>query len=196
MGELDIFAIRIKQLRELLKMTQKEFSGHIGIKQQTLSGYERGLMKPPLDVAKGIAEKCHISIDWLCGLTDKKQYNEEIKTYGDGIRLLLKIEKAFDISLSYDWIKLESFQTMDYVATISFENDKMQDFIKEWEKMKKVHDDSTIDDEVYNLWIEKILKKYDAFPAMGRGWESEQLPKPPQGNPLMSILKPDEPPQE
>ena len=57
MGELDIFAIRIKQLRESLKMTQKEFSGHIGIKQQTLSGYERGLMKPPLDVAKGISEK-------------------------------------------------------------------------------------------------------------------------------------------
>ena len=83
MGELDIFAIRIKQLRESLKMTQKEFSGHIGIKQQTLSGYERGLMKPPLDVAKGIAEKCHISIDWLCGLSDKMKNGNEPETYAD-----------------------------------------------------------------------------------------------------------------
>lgn len=196
MGEMDIFATRIKELRESLQMTQTKFSKYIGIKQQTLSGYERGIMKPPLDVTKEIAEKCHVSIDWLCGLSDKKTYNDEIETYGDAIRSLLKIEKAFDITLSYDWIKLKSFQTMDCVASINFGNDKMQNFIKEWKKMKQVHDDSTIDDEVYNLWIEKILKKYDAFPAMGRGWESEQPPKPPQGNPLMSILKPDEPPQE
>lgn len=196
MGELEIFANRIKQLRKSLDMTQKDFSEYIGIKQQTLSGYERGMMKPPLDIAKNIAEKCNVSIDWLCGLTDKKQYNEEIETYGDGIRLLLKLEKAFDISLSYDWIKLESFQTMDCVATISFGNDKLQDFIREWEKMKKVHDDSTIDDEVYSLWIEKTLKKYDKFPVLGDGFEPDKSFKPTQGNPLMSILKPAEPPQE
>lgn len=196
MGEIEIFSTRIKELRESLNMTQTQFSGFIGVKQQTLSGYERGIMKPPLDIAKIIAQKCHVSIDWLCGLTDKKQYNEEIETYGDGIRLLLKIEKAFDISLSYDWIKLESFQTMDCVATISFGNDKMQDFIKEWEKMKKVHDDFTIDDDVYNLWIEKTLKKYDEFPTLGDGYEPNKLSNPPQGNPLMSILKPTTPPQE
>ena len=52
MGELEIFANRIKQLRKSLGMTQKDFSEYIGVKQQTLSGYERGIMKPPLDIAK------------------------------------------------------------------------------------------------------------------------------------------------
>ena len=59
MGELEIFSTRIKELRETIGMTQNDFSNHIGIKQQTLSGYERGIMKPPIDVVKNIAEKCH-----------------------------------------------------------------------------------------------------------------------------------------
>lgn len=196
MGDFSALALRIKELRKSLNMTQKDFSAHVGCTAATLSAYENGSKSPSLEIIKSIAVKCNVSIDWLCGLTDKKQYNEEIETYGDGIRLLLKIEKAFDISLSYDWIKLESFQTMDCVATISFGNDKMQDFIKEWEKMKKVHDDFTIDDDVYNLWIEKTLKKYDEFPALVDGYEPNKLSNPPQGNPLMSILKPTTPPQE
>lgn len=196
MGDFSALALRIKELRKSLNMTQKDFSAHVGCTAATLSAYENGSKSPSLEIIKSIAVKCNVSIDWLCGLTDKKQYNEEIETYGDGIRLLLKIEKAFDISLSYDWIKLESFQTMDCVATISFGNDKMQDFIKEWEKMKKVHDDFTIDDDVYNLWIEKTLKKYDEFPALEDGYEPNKLSNPPQGNPLMSILKPNTPPQE
>ncbi len=196
MGDFSILAIRIKELRKTIKMTQKEFSIYVGCTAATLSAYENGSKSPSLEIIKGIAEKCNVSIDWLCGLTDKKTYSDEIETYGDGIRLLLKLEKSFDISLSYDWIKLESFQTMDCVASISFGNDKIQDFIREWEKMKKVHDDFTIDDDVYNLWIEKTLKKYDEFPAIGDGFE----PAPPinsiQGNPLMSILNPTTPPQE
>ena len=45
MGELEIFSTRIKELRETIGMTQNDFSNHIGIKQQTLSGYERGIME-------------------------------------------------------------------------------------------------------------------------------------------------------
>lgn len=29
------------------------------------------------------------------------------------------------------------------------------------EKIKDLHDAKTIDDELYNLWIEKTLQKYD-----------------------------------
>lgn len=58
------------------------------LKQQMLSGYERGIMKPPLDIAKNIAEKCNTSIDWLCGLSKKINYDDSIKTYGDAIQLL------------------------------------------------------------------------------------------------------------
>lgn len=147
MGELDIFAIRIKQLRESLKMTQKEFSGHIGIKQQTLSGYERGLMKPPLDVAKGIAEKCHISIDWLCGLSDKMKNGNEPETYADVIDLLVKIEKSI-----FFHVGKEKITVSDSV---------LQYFLEDWGKMLPLFHNGTIDEKLYKLWLDDKKKEYE-----------------------------------
>lgn len=173
MGELEIFANRIKQLRKSLGMTQKDFSEYIGVKQQTLSGYERGIMKPPLDIAKNIAEKCNTSIDWLCGLSTKINYDDSIKTYGDAIKLLLKLEEKLDINVSIDATEFTlSDEPIGFAYSINFGNRKMKEFIDEWEKMKKLHDKSSIDDDLYNLWIEKTIKKYDAFLAVGDGWES------------------------
>lgn len=31
--------------------------------------------------------------------------------------------------------------------------------MEEWQKRKTLHDDSSIDDDVYHLWIEKVLIK-------------------------------------
>lgn len=173
MGELEIFANRIKQLRKSLAMTQKDFSEYIGVKQQTLSGYERGIMKPPLDIAKNIAEKCNTSIDWLCGLSTKINYDDSIKTYGDAIKLLFKLEEKLDMNVSIDAIEFTlSDEPVGFAYSINFGNHKMKEFISEWEKMKELHDKSSIDDDLYNLWIEKTIKKYDAFLAIGDGWES------------------------
>lgn len=52
MGELEIFGLLLKQLREEMGLNQADFAKLIGSKQQTLSGYERGIMKPPLDGCK------------------------------------------------------------------------------------------------------------------------------------------------
>lgn len=37
----------------------------------------------------------------------------------------------------------------------------MVKFIDEWKKIKELHDTKTIDDELYELWVEKTLKKYN-----------------------------------
>lgn len=49
----------------------------------------------------------------------------------------------------------------------------IEEFIDEWEKMKGLYDNLQIDDDLYNLWIEKTIRKYDAFLAVGDGWEAE-----------------------
>ncbi len=171
MGEVEIFAIRIKQIREKMELNQTDFAKFIEIKQQTLSGYERSIMKPPLDVARNIAEKCNVSIDWLCGLSEKESYSDNIETYGDAIRLLLKLEISLDICICSEYINSD-IDGFNRLSTISFGNDKMKDFLFEWDKMKELHDKDTIDDDVYNLWIEKTLKKFDEFPVVGKGWEN------------------------
>lgn len=64
----NIFGCRLKKLRsEIMKKTQKEFAELIGLPQPTLSAYESGRNKPTVDVVMNIANKCNVTIDWLCG---------------------------------------------------------------------------------------------------------------------------------
>lgn len=168
MGDFSALAQRIKSLRISLKLTQREFAKKAGCTAATLSAYENGSKSPSLEIVKGIAEAFHVSIDWLCGLSEKRNYNDTIETYGDAIRLLLKLDEKLDIAVSTGFTDIPSFDCVPY-AELNFGNLKMQEFLKEWEKMKELHDHCTIDDEVYSLWTEKTLKKYDAFPAIGEG---------------------------
>lgn len=174
--ELQIFSDRLKELRTELKLTQAQFVEGLGITSAALSAYEKNLKNPSISVAKRIAEKYHISLDWLCGLSNKRNIEDRIETYGDIIRLLFKLEENIDICVSFDLVKTEldhgiPFRT--FSASISFGNFKIQEFIKDWEKMKDLHDKLIIDDDVYNLWMEKTLKEYDSFAAIGDGWNKE-----------------------
>lgn len=149
MGEIDIFATRIKELRESFGMTQKDFSQYVGIKQQTLSGYERGLMKPPLDIITEIAKKSGVSIDWLCGLSEKMKNNDEPETYADIIDLLVKTEKPI-----YFHVGREKITVMDRV---------LQYFLEDWGKMLPLLHKGTIDNKLYKLWLDDKKKEYESI---------------------------------
>ena len=66
----DVFEKRLKQLREKKAVSQKEVAEAIGVKAQTISGYESGRTKPPLDIAAKLAKYFGASLDWLCGIED------------------------------------------------------------------------------------------------------------------------------
>ncbi len=167
--ELQIFSDRLKELRAELKLTQAQFVEGLGITSAALSAYEKNSKNPSISVAKRIAEKYHISLDWLCGLSNKRNIEDRIETYGDIIRLLFKLEENIDINVSFELVKT-ALDPIFPSASISFGNFKIQEFIKDWEKMKDLHDKSIIDDDVYNLWMEKTLKEYDSFATIGDGW--------------------------
>lgn len=146
MGGLEIFATKIKELRESFGMTQKDFSQYVGIKQQTLSGYERGLMKPPLDIVTEIAQKCDVSIDWLCGLSVKMRNEDELKTYSDVIDTFVKLESILKFNVAPLSIKIT-----DRV---------MQSFLRDWGKMLSLYRSGTIDNKLYKLWLDDKKKEY------------------------------------
>lgn len=128
MGDFSTLAIRIKELRVSLKMTQKEFLVFVGCTAATLSAYENGSKSPSLEIIKEVAEKCNVSIDWLCGLSNRIQHINTVETYGDAIRLLLKLEEKLDIFVSYQW------NNRDCIARIDFESDHMKTFLKNGKK--------------------------------------------------------------
>lgn len=157
MGEIEVFAKRLKQLRESMGMTQLEFSEFIGVKQQNLSGYENGKSKPPLDVARGIADNCEISLDWLCGLSEQQNLNAKIKTYSDVLRLLYLITLADN----FEVLQMEIIDDNEGGVEFFFYDDIITQGIASFNKMYELYKTGSIDKDMYSLLINSLFEKYD-----------------------------------
>lgn len=59
---------RLKNIRELRDLSQKEAASLIGISSQALSNYERAQRDPDTDVLIKIATAYDVSVDYLLGL--------------------------------------------------------------------------------------------------------------------------------
>lgn len=99
MGDFSILGIRIKELRSTIKKTQREFAEYVGCTAATLSAYKNGSKSPSLEIIKNMAQKCNISIDWLCGLTDESNHNMP-RTYADIIKLLVSMDQGIPLSVT------------------------------------------------------------------------------------------------
>lgn len=153
MNKYDIFSKRLKELRSDMKLTQKQFAEKVGFTQATLSAYENNPKNPSFDIIIDIAEKCNVSIDWLCGLSDKKNTNEEIKTYSDIIKFLIKLSNMYNLDLIVDGC--------DFVAFTAFADRMLIGFLNDWHKIKDLYDKNIITDDMYSPWIESKMKEYD-----------------------------------
>ncbi|AWK52238.1 XRE family transcriptional regulator [Clostridium beijerinckii] len=77
--ELNILGNRIKILRLEANLTQEEFGKPYSLKKSTVSQYESGSSRPDDELKKRIALDYNVSLDWLMGLTDIRNYdNKEI----------------------------------------------------------------------------------------------------------------------
>lgn len=167
MGEFEILGSRLKLLRKKMNLNQVEFAELIGISPATLSAYETGAKNPSIGIFKIIAEKCHVSIDWLCGLTEKESYNDEIETYADVIILLNKLlsNKILKAYLSSERDpEYESFGFDDdacpMIGTIAFDNKLLTEILYEWKRYRNVGDDVAMNESINKMWIDQALNKY------------------------------------
>lgn len=167
MGDFSALALRIKELRSSMKMTQKEFSTFVGCTAATLSAYENGSKSPSLEIIKGIAEKCNVSIDWLCGLSDKKSISNIPQTLADIFEMLFLIQEYSEIQIyaHEDNVFIRnsdneiSFLEKSTIHEIGFQPYTIDSFMEDWQKMHDMYLSEKIDEEVYSLWKEKTLKK-------------------------------------
>lgn len=66
-------SLRIRDLREDNDYTQKFISEYLICDQSLYSKYERGERPVPLEVMLKLADLYKVSLDYLCGRTDKKR---------------------------------------------------------------------------------------------------------------------------
>lgn len=71
------FQNRLKQLREESNLTQLELAQKFNITSQTISQYERGIRTPDFNLLNSIADFFGVSVDYLLGRTNIKNYEED-----------------------------------------------------------------------------------------------------------------------
>lgn len=89
-----IFGDNLRILRQDRGLSQKEFSEFLEITQPSLSAYEKSRTFPTMEVLISIAEKCEVSLDWLCGLSFS---NSAITTAGDIADFFYKLMEVNEI---------------------------------------------------------------------------------------------------
>lgn len=185
-----IFAQRLKEARTAAKLTQAELCKISGVTAATISAYEsadgnKG-KNPSLDNALKLAQALNVSLDWLCG----SLVNSNKVQISDFLKMLVKLSESIDISvdsidLANDNLKKivpnatnqvidEDFycdykidcmnmgEKFEYpVSFVAFGNIILDNFLCEWVKMKDLYKKNTIDESLYNLWLDKQYKDID-----------------------------------
>jgi transcriptional regulator with XRE-family HTH domain len=72
-----MFSGRIKTLRKEKKKTQNDLATYLNVRRSTYGEYERGIIMPPYDKIKAIADYFEVSVDYLMGNTDSKEFKSE-----------------------------------------------------------------------------------------------------------------------
>ncbi len=65
--------MRLKELREASKLTQKELAEELGLKRPRITSYETGANHPEYAVLLQLADYFHVSLDYLTGRTDSPE---------------------------------------------------------------------------------------------------------------------------
>lgn len=169
MENLNIISSRIKLLRQSLKLNQIEFAKTLGIKQSTLSSYENGIVSPSSDILLTIAQKYHISLDWLFGLSDNQVNMSSIADFVSSLfQLNDKNEVRFELDINENLPNDLETENNHWTASITFYgNDKEHDynavicqFLSSFKENRDSFEHYFTTKELFDLWKEKELQYY------------------------------------
>ena len=68
----EVFAKRLKELREENNLTQEQLADKIDTTKQTLSRYEKNQREPGINIVTKIADFFEVSLDYLAGRKNQK----------------------------------------------------------------------------------------------------------------------------
>ena len=178
---------RIKDTRAALSMTQRELAAFASIAPGSLSAYENGNQSPPVDVAARLAKALKVSLDWLFGMEPNEDILQKPKTHADIIKMILLITESglsvFPGLVNKPWqtdqrinseAERQTYAQLDELAvsrgdvtnsvhtdyaSIEISSQIVIDFFTAWLKLYDLRAQGVLDDEVYNIWIDKRLKQ-------------------------------------
>lgn len=162
--DLSVFGKRLKEARTDNKISQKELSALAGVSTVMISSYERSDEKggnPSLANAAAIANALNVSLDWLCGLTDKRDVIDESSKIDTDSFL-----RSFIAFLDRSNIEKMETYSSNGVARETYTPDIIQgtyayDFITEYLEVQPVLKGNILPEPIKETVIEKIISKYE-----------------------------------
>lgn len=89
--------LRLKQLREEMRISQEQLALTLHLSQSTISAYELGDRTPDLKTLITIAEWFQVSLDYLAGISDCRQPLTESDLTAAEIKILYAYRQLGDI---------------------------------------------------------------------------------------------------
>lgn len=180
---INTFSERLRETRRGKDLTQAQLAKLSGVTAATISAYESTDSKkgcnPSLENAAKLAEALSVSLDWLCGSVVNKDKVDTV----DFLKTLVKLNEYCHISV--DVVNIEDIDIMERfinaynlfsedehwdnqnycesnnipiawdIPLIGFDNYYIRKFLTEWQKIKSLYNSNTIDESLYNLWLDK-----------------------------------------
>lgn len=105
------FSLRLRELRLAHGYSQREFAEKLDIKYHTYYKYERGEAVPSFDALLDIADKCNVSLDWLCARTvisRPASDKNDVATVLNKLLLANELGSQIEVKISFDGVKTKS----------------------------------------------------------------------------------------
>ena len=122
-----MYGKRLRELRENLGLSQGAFAKQIGIRQTTLSSYEREVTEPKFEFIKRICSIYNVDAGWLMGLTDYHDLVDE--TFDDFADL---ISMGFSVDEAHRMVKDKFNRYGDMIMRLNYDNrKKVEEYCKQ-----------------------------------------------------------------
>ena len=124
-------AERIKQLRKKKGISQSELAEVIGVKNNTVSTWERGTRKPDFEVLNLLSDYFEVSFEYILGSSDKekarvKPTEEEL----DQLALSALADELYDNVKKYCQLSTKSQKMIDALINATYQMEKQEGELK------------------------------------------------------------------
>ena len=151
MADKSMFSERLRKARTTLGLTQKDLATKVGIAAATLSAYEASGKPPTIETAMKLADILGVSLDWLCG---RDEPESPVATYGEAIALIDRLARS-GLNVSME-VRHKAGEDGDaQAALLVIRDDMLAPIFEEWANALSLYASKTIDDELYDPWIER-----------------------------------------
>lgn len=99
------FGQRLRSLREEKGLSRIDFAAFLDIPQPSLYAYEMEVIGPSMDRLVQIAKRCNVSLDWLCGLADTRNFAEDLERMTNTLQCLASANDNWNKEVYQDHLR-------------------------------------------------------------------------------------------